>query len=237
MSESNRLPTHIGFIMDGNRRWAKSRGLSTAQGHKAGANTLEHISEYCYQLGIRYITFYAFSTENWSRPKAEISVLMTLFSQYLDSLLDRWKNSVKEIYHHTQVRFIGDLSLFDEKFREKVNTIYRNTDTASVKLTMNIAINYGGRSDIVQAANQAISQGKTVLTEQDISENLYTAGQPDPDLIIRTGGEMRLSNFMLWQASYAEYYSDSVFWPDFDSSRLDLALNAYARRVRKFGGQ
>ncbi len=234
--DQKHLPVHIGFIMDGNRRWAKERGLTTPQGHKAGADALERIVEACFERGIRHITFYAFSTENWNRPAAEVSALMALFSRYLDALLDRWENSKKEVYHYTRICFIGDLSDFDAKFRERVRKIEDLSKTKDVRMTMNIAINYGGRADILQAVNRAVSEGKRVLSQKDISDRLYTAGQPDPDLIVRTGGEMRLSNFLLWQSSYAEYYSDPCFWPDFDAGRLDLAIQAYAQRVRKFGG-
>lgn len=234
--EKNSLPIHIGFIMDGNRRWAKERGLTTPQGHKAGADALERVVEACFERGIRHITFYAFSTENWSRPPAEVSALMTLFSRYLDSLLDRWGNSDKEVYHHTRICFVGDLTGFDKKFRERVDRIEALSKTKEIRMTMNIAINYGGRADILQAVNRAIKEGKTELTEQDVNDRLYTAGQPDPDLIVRTGGEMRLSNFLLWQSSYAEYYSDPCYWPDFDEERLDTAIDAFTKRVRKFGG-
>ncbi len=234
--KQNHLPTHIGFIMDGNRRWAKEKGLTTPQGHKAGADALERIVEASFRRGIRHITFYAFSTENWNRPAAEVSALMTLFSRYLDELLRRWEFGEKDVYHHTRVRFLGDLSGFDRKFLERVRKIEGLSEQKEVRMTMNIAINYGGRADILQAVNQAIEQGKTRLTEQDISDRLYTAGQPDPDLIIRTGGEMRLSNFLLWQSSYSEYYSDPCYWPDFNETRLDMALAAYEKRVRKFGG-
>lgn len=232
----NHLPVHIGFIMDGNRRWAKERGLTTPQGHKAGADALERIVEACFERQIRHITFYAFSTENWNRPAPEVAALMSLFSRYLDSLLDRWENSDKDVYHHTRICFIGDLSGFDQKFRDRVEKIENLSKTKEIRMTMNIAINYGGRADILQAVNRAIQEGKTHLTEQDIDDRLYTAGQPDPDLIVRTGGEMRLSNFLLWQSSYAEYYSDPCFWPDFDEAHLDTALDAYVKRVRKFGG-
>ncbi len=234
--DRNTLPIHIGFIMDGNRRWAKEHGLTTPQGHKAGADALERVVEACFERGIRHITFYAFSTENWNRSQAEVAALMTLFSKYLDFLLDRWKNSDKEVYHHTRICFIGDLSGFDKRFRERVENIQNLSQTKEIRMTMNIAMNYGGRADILQAVNRAISEGKTQLTEEDIDTRLYTAGQPDPDLIVRTGGEMRLSNFLLWQSSYAEYYSDPCYWPDFDADRLDRALEAYEGRTRKFGG-
>lgn len=222
--------------MDGNRRWAKERGLTTPQGHKAGADNLERIVDECYRLGIKHITFYAFSTENWSRPAAEVSALMTLFSRYLDDLIRRWKTRENEIYHHTRIRFLGDMSQFDRSFLDRVEYIEHMSDTMDVRMTMNIALNYGGRADILQAVNRAIQEGVTQLTEQDIADRLYTAGQPDPDLIVRTGGEMRLSNFLLWQASYSEYYSDPCYWPDFDEARLHAALDAYEKRVRKFGG-
>ncbi|MBQ1216709.1 MAG: di-trans,poly-cis-decaprenylcistransferase [Clostridia bacterium] len=222
--------------MDGNRRWAKERGLTTPQGHKAGADNLERIVDECYRLGIKHITFYAFSTENWSRPAAEVSALMTLFSRYLDDLIRRWKTRENEIYHHTRIRFLGDMSQFDRSFLDRVEYIEHMSDTMDVRMTMNIALNYGGRADILQAVNRAIQEGVTQLTEQDIADRLYTAGQPDPDLIVRTGGEMRLSNFLLWQASYSEYYSDPCYWPDFNEARLHAALDAYEKRVRKFGG-
>lgn len=234
--DQKHLPIHIGFIMDGNRRWAKERGLTTPQGHKAGADNLERIVDECYRLGIKHITFYAFSTENWSRPAAEVSALMTLFSRYLDDLIRRWKTRENEIYHHTRIRFLGDMSQFDRSFLDRVEYIEHMSDTMDVRMTMNIALNYGGRADILQAVNRAIQEGVTQLTEQDIADRLYTAGQPDPDLIVRTGGEMRLSNFLLWQASYSEYYSDPCYWPDFDKARLHAALDAYEKRVRKFGG-
>ena len=234
--DQKHLPIHIGFIMDGNRRWAKERGLTTPQGHKAGADNLERIVDECYRLGIKHITFYAFSTENWSRPAAEVSALMTLFSRYLDDLIRRWKTRENEIYHHTRIRFLGDMSQFDRNFLDRVEYIEHMSDTMDVRMTMNIALNYGGRADILQAVNRAIQEGVTRLTEQDIADRLYTAGQPDPDLIVRTGGEMRLSNFLLWQASYSEYYSDPCYWPDFDEARLHAALDAYEKRVRKFGG-
>lgn len=234
--DQKHLPIHIGFIMDGNRRWAKERGLTTPQGHKAGADNLERIVDECYRLGIKHITFYAFSTENWSRPAAEVSALMTLFSRYLDDLIRRWKTRENEIYHHTRIRFLGDMSQFDRNFLDRVEYIEHMSDTMDVRMTMNIALNYGGRADILQAVNRAIQEGVTQLTEQNIADRLYTAGQPDPDLIVRTGGEMRLSNFLLWQASYSEYYSDPCYWPDFDEGRLHAALDAYEKRVRKFGG-
>lgn len=234
--DHNHLPVHIGFIMDGNRRWAKQNGKTTPQGHKAGADAMENTVEECFRRGIRHITFYAFSTENWSRPPAEVSALMTLFSHYLDKLYQRWQSSEKDVYHHTQVRFIGDLSSFSEDFRRRVARIEGLSDGKEVRMHMNIAINYGGRADIVRAVNRAIEEGVTSLTEKDIADRLYTAGQPDPDLIVRTGGEMRISNFLLWQSSYSEYYSDPCYWPDFDGARLDKALEAYESRTRKFGG-
>ena len=234
--DQKHLPIHIGFIMDGNRRWAKEHGVTTPQGHKAGADALEKIVEACFERGIRHITFYAFSTENWNRPAPEVAALMTLFSRYLDSLLERWESSDKEVYHFTRICFVGDLSGFDQSFLNRVKKIEELSQSKEIRMTMNIALNYGGRADILQAANRAIAEGKTQLTEEDINNRLYTAGQPDPDLIVRTGGEMRLSNFLLWQSSYAEYYSDPCFWPDFDAARLDAALEAYGKRVRKFGG-
>ena len=162
--------------MDGNRRWAKERGLTTPQGHKAGADNLERIVDECYRLGIKHITFYAFSTENWSRPAAEVSALMTLFSRYLDDLIRRWKTRENEIYHHTRIRFLGDMSQFDRSFLDRVEYIEHLSDTMDVRMTMNIALNYGGRADILQAVNRAIQEGVAHLIEQDIADRLYTAG-------------------------------------------------------------
>ena len=236
MREFTVLPSHVGFIMDGNRRWAKEHNKTTPQGHKAGSENLERIVEACYNIGIPHVTFYAFSTENWNRPQAEITALMSLFSRYLDELRARWESGEREVYHRTRIRFLGDMSRFDDSFVARVKKIETLSNTENVKMTMNIALNYGGRAEILRAVNQALAEGKTNLTEQDISDRLYTAGQPDPDLIVRTGGEMRLSNFLLWQSSYAEYYSDPCYWPDFDEEHLCAALAAYEKRVRKFGG-
>ena len=227
---------HLGIIMDGNGRWASKRGLMREAGHKVGAETFKRVVEHCIDRDIELVTVYAFSTENWSRPAAEVSALMTLFSRYLDDLIRRWKTRENEIYHHTRICFLGDMSQFDRSFLDRVEYIEHMSDTMDVRMTMNIALNYGGRADILQAVNRAIQEGVTQLTEQDIADRLYTAGQPDPDLIVRTGGEMRLSNFLLWQASYSEYYSDPCYWPDFDEARLHAALDAYEKRVRKFGG-
>ena len=222
--------------MDGNRRWAKEHGVTVPQGHKAGAEAMETIVKECFRRGIRHITFYAFSTENWNRPPAEVSALMKLFSHFLDQLRHRWESSEEDVYHHTAIRFLGDLSRFDESLRTRVEKVEKMSENKDIRLYMNIALNYGGRADIVQAVNRAIAEGITALTEQDIADRLYTAGQPDPDLIVRTGGEMRISNFLLWQSSYSEYYSDPCYWPDFDGARLDKALEAYKARTRKFGG-
>jgi undecaprenyl diphosphate synthase len=199
--DQKHLPIHIGFIMDGNRRWAKERGLTTPQGHKAGADNLERIVDECYRLGIKHITFYAFSTENWSRPAAEVSALMTLFSRYLDDLIRRWKTRENEIYHHTRIRFLGDMSQFDRSFWDRVEYIEHMSDTMDVRMTMNIALNYGGRADILQAANRAIQEGVTQLTEQDMRDldtdksmalhiyNLTDAARLNGDVVEDTAAE------------------------------------------------
>lgn len=223
--------------MDGNGRWATARDLKRSKGHQAGVNALDHIIQYCYDIGIKNITFYAFSTENWTRPAEEVSKLMKILTRYLRVMMDRFHHDSSELYRHTKVRFIGDLGVFNPLQRSKINRIMNQSDKVNYKMTLNIAINYGGRAEIVKSVNEYIQKnpGKKI-TEKDITAHLYTAGQPDPDLIIRTGGEMRLSNFLIWQAAYTEYYSTPVLWPDFNKEHLDDAIKAYQTRTRKFGG-
>lgn len=234
---SANLPVHIGFIMDGNGRWAKARKLTRTNGHSAGVTAMEKIIRHCGDLGIRYVTFYAFSTENWSRPKDEVDFLMNLFSTYMDKLIKEIDGGGLKTYSDSAVRFIGDMSVFNEDFRKKVEYIKEKTSENGEKFTVNIAVNYGGRDEIVHAVNEFISENPNkIVTEKDISERLYTGSLPDPDLIIRTAGESRLSNFLLWQASYSEIYITPVCWPDFTPDELDKALEDYGRRTRKFGG-
>lgn len=227
------IPVHIGFIMDGNGRWAKARKLMRTQGHSAGVTAMEKIIRHCGDIGVRCVTFYAFSTENWSRPKAEVDFLMNLFSTYMDNVIHDIKSDKME----ANFRFIGDMSIFSDDFREKINYISEKTAKNSENIVVNIAVNYGGRAEIVHAVNEFIAENPNkIVTEKDISERLYTGLLPDPDLIIRTAGESRLSNFLLWQASYSEIYITPVCWPDFTPDELDKALKDYGRRTRKFGG-
>ncbi len=221
------LPKHIGIIMDGNGRWAKKRALPRSAGHKAGANVFRTISKECEKLGIDYVTFYAFSTENWKRPKEEVDALMNLFMDYLLEA----KSDMTQA-GNSKIKFIGEregisddlLKLMDEAEAETAS----HTGT-----TIYLAINYGGRQEIVSAVNRLISQGKSKITESDISSNIYTV--PECDLIIRPSGEERLSNFLLWQAAYSEFWYSDVLWPDFKISDLHSALREFENRNRRFG--
>ncbi len=229
-------PVHIAFIMDGNGRWAKKRGLPRTFGHDAGTKTLEKIINCCFDRGIEYITFYAFSTENWSRPKNEVDHLMKLFESYLDYLIKKTEGSTSGIYALTRLRFIGDLTVLSNRVQEKIGLLEKRSMVGPRSMTLSIAVNYGGRDDIVHAVNRLIESGnRTKITAEDISANLFTRELPDPDLIIRTGGEMRLSNFLLWQAAYTEFYSTHVLWPDFSGEDLDKAISDFSSRERRFG--
>jgi len=228
--ETNNLPKHVAIIMDGNGRWAESRNKKRTFGHKAGVEKTREIVEYSAKLGIESLTLFAFSSENWSRPKEEVSYLMELFVLALKrevKMLD--KNAVK-------LSFIGDTAQFAPKLQQSI--FEAETQTCDNDgLLLNIAANYGGRWDIVHAVNQCIQDGKTnqELTESDIEAKLATAGLPHLDLLIRTGGEKRISNFLIWQAAYAEFYFSDKLWPDFDSVAYDKALTDYAQRQRRFG--
>lgn len=231
---TERLPVHIGFIMDGNGRWAKKRGLPRNFGHREGAATFKKIVDYCKKIGIKYITFYAFSTENWSRPKEEVDGIMNLFNEYLDDVRSH-------IDKKTRVIFLGDKTPINEVCRRKMISL--EEDSAKFdEMTLLIAMNYGGRDEIVHAAKEIgrkIESGE--LSAEDISEemiasHLYTAGIPDVDLIIRPSGELRLSNFLTWQSAYAELYFTDILWPDFTPKELDRALIDYSSRNRRFGG-
>ncbi len=223
------IPKHIAIILDGNGRWAKKRFLPRNAGHKAGAKTLEQIAEYANDIGVEHLTVYAFSTENWNRPKDEVEGLMNLFENYLNEVLK--SITAKNI----KINFFGDTSVFSGKLLELIN----KTKELSAKNTgnsLNLCINYGGRSEIVSAVNALIKEGKTEISEEDISKNIYSKNIPDPDLIIRPSGEMRLSNFLLWQCAYSEFYYTDVLWPDFTKKELDLAILEYNKRSRRFGG-
>ena len=229
---------HIALIMDGNGRWAQKRGLPREQGHAFGCKTFERVSAYCRSLGIRYMTVYAFSTENWKRPQKEVDSLMRIFDNYLNDYLRRVaKNdfSGEDAYlADTHVRFIGDLRIFPDALREKMERV----DQLSAKhaFVLNIAVNYGGREELAHACTTLIAEGVTNVTEQDISRVLYTAPCPDPDLVVRTGGDLRISNFLLWQSAYAEYYFTDTLWPDLSNDRVDEAIAAFYSRKRRYGG-
>ncbi|GAB4422709.1 MAG: isoprenyl transferase [Anaerolineae bacterium] len=225
-----KVPYHLAIIMDGNGRWAKARGLPRLAGHRAGVENLRRILHACSEFGIKILTIYAFSTENWGRPEAEVRGLMNI----LETVIDR---ELKQLHANgVQLRHIGDLAGLSESLQEKVRRaieLTRNND----QLILNVAFNYGGRQDLIQAFRRIVQDGIPVeeIDETVVDYYLYTAGQPDPDLVIRTAGEMRLSNFLLWQASYAEYYATPTFWPDFDREELLKALFYFARRERRFG--
>lgn len=229
-----KLPVHVGFIMDGNGRWASKRGLPRSIGHKEGAETFNRITRRCKDLGIKYVTYYAFSTENWSRPADEVSALMKLFEQYLG-------DAEKYVKDNTRLIFLGDKSKFSEKLRLRMEELEKKSRDFD-SMTVLLAMNYGGRDEIVRAARRAAALVKDrSITPDQIDESLfssllYTGGIPDPDLIIRPGGEKRLSNFLTWESAYSELYFTDVLWPDFNAKELDKALEDFAQRGRRFGG-
>ncbi len=215
---------HIAFIMDGNGRWANKRGLPREYGHKKGVEVFKEITEYCHKIGVQCVTVYAFSTENWKRPKREVDAIMSLLDEYLD----------KSTYENVSIRFIGDISILDDKLKDKIRHVVDRT--ANGKSILNVALNYGSRAEIVNACNKLISSGKQVIDENDFNNALYTNACPDPDLIVRTGGDLRISNFLLWQAAYAELYFTSTLWPDMTSHDIDAAITDFYSRKRRFGG-
>ena len=222
------LPRHIGFIMDGNGRWAKKRGMPREYGHRFGAETFRRVMEYCGDIGIEATTFYVFSTENWKRPKKEVDSIMKLLNKYLDECEEKvLKNNVRFV-------FLGDKSVFPEAMRAKMIDIEEKSK--GNKSIVNLALNYGARDEITMAVNKLISEGKTHVSEEDISASLYTADSPELDLVVRTGGDMRISNFLLWQSAYAELYFTDVLWPDFSTAEVDAAINNFMSRKRRFGG-
>lgn len=221
------LPKHIGIIMDGNGRWAKKRALPRSAGHKAGANVFRTISKECERLGIEYVTFYAFSTENWKRPKEEVDALMSLFMDYLLEA----KSDMAQA-GNSKIKFIGEREGISQELLDLMDEAEEET-AAHTGTTVYLAINYGGRQEIVSAVNKLIAQGKSSITEEDISNAVYTA--PECDLIIRPSGEQRLSNFLLWQAAYSEFWYSDVLWPDFKIDDLHSALREFEKRNRRFG--
>ena len=228
------MPSHIAIIMDGNRRWAKARGKNASFGHKEGAKTLEKIVRYANKIGLEYITVYAFSTENWKRAEDEVKALMMLLQNYLD---DYSKRADTE---NIRVKILGDITALSEGMQKSIiKCMERTKDNTGV--TFNIALNYGGRDEIVKAVKniaKEVKEGKVDINDIDeklISNNLYTKGMPDPDLLIRTSGEIRLSNFLPWQVVYSEFLFIDKNWPDFTEEDLDNAILEYQKRTRKFG--
>lgn len=239
MAENRRtdglLPTHIGIIMDGNGRWAQKRGLPRSAGHKQGARVFRNIVRYCREIGIGYLTVYAFSTENWKRPQSEIDAIMDLLRDYLDEL-ERHGDEQQGV-----LRFIGDMEPLAEDLRLRIAEVQERT-AGREGIVVNIALNYGGRAEIVHAVQQAVRLSRQgSLAEEAVDEALvdslmYTAGQPPVDLIVRPSGEQRISNFLLWQGAYAELVFMDVLWPDFTPGDLDQAIAEFRRRSRRFGG-
>lgn len=232
------LPQHLGIIMDGNGRWAKLRGLPRSEGHKQGSETFRKIGEYAGDIGIKYITFYAFSTENWNRPEAEVNAIMQLFDSFLTEAVDRLDENIEK---GIRLHFLGDKSGLSEELRNLMNFVEEQTKDCS-KVHLNLAINYGGRQEILQAVKCIAKKVREneidvdAINEEMIAEHLYTAGQPDPDLIIRPSGELRLSNFLTFQSAYSEFWFSDVLWPDFTEDDLNLALADFEKRHRRFGG-
>lgn len=230
--DREKLPRHIAIIMDGNGRWAKKRGLPRTAGHAAGAETFRRIATYCRDIGIQYLTVYAFSTENWKRPADEVAAIMNLLERFLREALETMEKD------RVKVCFFGDTSVLSPRLQALI------AETAEVSkhyegVQVNMCVNYGGRDEILRAARcyaRDYAQDGRALDEGVFEQYLYSAGVPDPDLIIRPSGEQRLSNFLLWQAAYAEFYYTDVYWPDFTPRELDRAILVYQHRQRRFGG-
>lgn len=236
-SESPIYPDHIAIIMDGNGRWAKERKLPRTFGHKIGVKVAENIIDYAIDRKLKYLTLYAFSTENWQRPEDEVSSLMSLFDDYAEKVINRYYSDETGKYKSLYIRFLGDISVLSNSIRKKIDTIESLNKERIPETVINIAVNYGGRHEITNAVNCFIEKNPgRHITQSDIAENLYFREQPEPDLIIRTGGEMRLSNFMLWEAAYSEFYSTAVYWPDFTKEELDKAVIDFNKRNRRYGG-
>lgn len=229
-----KLPNHVAVIMDGNGRWAKQRGLPRIEGHRRGANALKEILRYCKDLGIKTLTAYAFSTENWGRPTGEVSFLMSLFERLLQKELKEMEEE------EVCINFIGDLTPLPPSLQQEMHRSMERTKH-NQGVFFNVAINYGSRHEMINACKaiaQKVQQGELSadsINDQTISQHLYTSASPDPDLLIRTSGEMRLSNFMLWQLAYTEIYVTDTLWPDFDNNQLDRAIVSFQQRDRRFG--
>ena len=236
MENEINVPQHIAIIMDGNRRWAKQHGLEAKEGHKAGAENLEEIAKFCNKIGVKYLTVYAFSTENWKRSKEEVSALMLLLRNYLKKFA---KEANKE---NIRIKILGDIDGLEPGLKKSIeNTVEKTKDCDG--LTLNIAFNYGGRAEIVHAMKKIAEKIEnneidvSEINEELISNNLYTENEPDPDLLIRPGGELRTSNFLAWQLVYSEFYFTEKYWPDFSKEDLLDAIEVFNKRNRKFGGK
>ena len=228
------MPEHVAIIMDGNRRWAKEKNLEVKQGHYAGAENLEKIAQYANKIGIKYMTVYAFSTENWKRSENEVKALMMILKNYIEKLLERTSaNNIK-------INILGDISRLEIGLQNSINKIIDKTKN-NTGLTLNIAFNYGGRAEILRATKQIaeeVHEGKLDLEKIDekcIENHLYTKGQPDPDILIRTSGEIRISNFLLWQLAYTEFIFIDKYWPDFNENDIEESIHIFQKRHRKFG--
>lgn len=232
--EQRTVPRHIAIILDGNGRWAKNRGLPRTAGHAAGAETFRKIATYCKNIGVNYLTVYAFSTENWKRPDEEVKAIMKLLDKYLHEAIETMERD------NIKMKVLGDISLLSEPLQKEIE----QTNEISSRyegFQANLCINYGGRDEIVRAAKQYakdVAEGKMNedISEEEFSNYLYSQGIPDPDLLIRPGGEKRISNFLLWQCAYSEFYFTDVLWPDFSEEELDKAINEFLKRDRRYGG-
>ena len=232
--EASRVPRHIAIILDGNGRWAKKRGLPRTAGHAVGAETFRKIATYCKDIGVEYLTVYAFSTENWKRPEGEVAAIMKLLGKYLQEAIDTMERD------HIRMKVLGGL----EELSPELRAMVERTDEISRKYAgfqANICLNYGGRDEILRAARRyardyAEGKADAELTEEGFASYLYSAGIPDPDLLIRPGGEQRISNFLLWQCAYTEFYFTDVLWPDFSPAELDKAIAVFNSRDRRYGG-
>ena len=224
------LPAHIAIIMDGNGRWARMRGLPRIAGHKKGVDSIRATVRTCGEIGVKYLTVFAFSTENWERPKDEVDYLMSLFSYYIDSEIEELMEK------KVRLRFLGRTELLSSELQKKISSAMDKTK-ANTGLNLSIMVSYGGRDEIVSAIKEITKKGKRAeeIDEKLVEAHLYTSGFPDPDLLIRTAGEVRVSNFLLWQIAYSEIYVTPALWPNFGKDELFKAINEYGRRVRKFG--
>ena len=219
---------HIAFIMDGNGRWATKKGMPREYGHRVGAKVMKQVCTYCCDIGFKACTVYAFSTENWKRPEKEVNAILKILESYLDEIIRDYKK------YRNHFKFIGDVSVFSPELRAKIEKV--ESLNLEYEPVFNIALNYGGRAEIVNAFNKLASNGASALTEQDVSDAIYTSHCPDPDMIVRTGGDMRISNFLLWQAAYAELCFTDKFWPELTTDDVDEFIRIFYSRKRRFGG-